>query len=116
MRNSLRCPKCRHNRILHITQVADRTGDDSEQTGFHRPEDQSPQVFAKSYPWRLARIPNPKRGFLGPEVLLAGFVEAYVCRQCGFVELYVKDPESIPTDGEIVRELVGPEDSNEPYR
>jgi len=38
-----------------------------------------------------------------------GAIEAAVCRNCGYMELYVKDPNTIPVDGVSVREIVGPE-------
>lgn len=32
-------------------------------------------------------------------------LEMLVCRDCGFSELYVKDPKSIPVDGAVVRSI-----------
>ena len=31
-----------------------------------------------------------------------GHIEAYVCRTCGFMELYVREPKSVPIDGKSV--------------
>ena len=47
--------------------------------------------------------------------LLAGLVEAYVCRGCGLTELYTRGAQAIPVDGEIMREIKGPE-GQDPYR
>lgn len=96
MKTSHRCPKCGHNRILHLAELADSDG-----SGL-------PGV------WQLARVPNPKAGLFDPGVTSAGAAEAYVCRRCGFSELYTRDPETIPIDGKSVREIIGPGDK--PYR
>jgi hypothetical protein len=45
---------------------------------------------------------------------VAGLVEAYVCKECGFTEFHTREPESIEVDGKMVRELVGPE--AQPFR
>lgn len=93
MKQTLRCPKCNHNRILYIAVVAD-LGDHS--------------------------APRPaKVAFTGGTQILgmtatsskdtAGELEAGVCKSCGYTEYYVKDPGSIPIDGQYVREVVGPE-------
>ncbi len=104
MRKSHRCPKCDHDRVLHITQVSDRTG-----SGSSGLEDEHPQVDeGPNHPWRIARIWNPDQGLLSPEHAAAGLVEAYVCRKCGFTELYTRDVDAIEVDGELVRELRAP--------
>jgi hypothetical protein len=36
-----------------------------------------------------------------------GAMEAYICRKCGFFELYVREPESIVPDGETIVEENG---------
>lgn len=113
MKQSRTCPKCKHNRVLFIDQIADQTGDNSGLTLKDGTEDgPKPQ---QALPWKIARTKNPNKGFWAPEVLTAGLVEAYVCRGCGYTELYTKDPSKIPIDGEYVRELVGPE-KDDPYR
>lgn len=87
MKQSLRCPKCEHNHILSIAYVADKTAEGADQ------------------PAKLAlRFDMTSRKLEG-----AGDLEAVVCKQCGYAELYVKKPESIPVDGVYVTEVVGPE-------
>jgi predicted nucleic-acid-binding Zn-ribbon protein len=112
MKTSGVCPKCQHNQILHITQVADRIGDFGG-----RKIEQGPQSVAEVgdfHPWRIARLCNtkPKTGFfvsLGEsEVMAAGLVEAFICRRCGLTELYTRDPDQIEVDGQLVREISGP--------
>ena len=91
MKNTYKCPKCGFNRILYISQVADKETR-AGSGGFT--------------PMRIAVIPqNAMMGLAVKEGY--GELEAGVCRQCGYVELYVKDPSSIPVDGNYVRELVG---------
>ncbi|MBI4699851.1 MAG: hypothetical protein HY744_01570 [Deltaproteobacteria bacterium] len=92
MKNTYKCPKCGFGRILHIVQVADSDGE------------------SVSRPAKIARLVQPV-SFLGVQLdraVLAGDLEAGVCRRCGYTELYVKDPASIPVDGRSVREFVAP--------
>lgn len=97
MKRTHRCPKCAHNRILYIAQVADL---DDRKSSSH------------ASPMKLARIEKELGSVFGGQtssIDVAGEIEAGMCRSCGYVELYVKDPASIPVDGRLVRELVGPE-------
>jgi predicted nucleic-acid-binding Zn-ribbon protein len=89
------CPKCNHNHVLHVAQVADYTD-------------------VGLWPLNIAIVPDPKVGWLGPTRTAMGEVQAYVCRRCGFTELYTRDAGSIPVDGKAVKEIVGPEPA--PYR
>ena len=83
MKQTMRCPKCQHNRILYIAEIAD-------------------QMQRAANPYVKAKLAHIGRGYA------AGELEAGVCRSCGYTELYVKDPGSIPIDGQFVREIVGP--------
>jgi predicted nucleic-acid-binding Zn-ribbon protein len=112
MKQSKTCPKCKHNRILFIDQVADQTG--TQGVVLSQGIEPEPKVQA-SLPWRIARSENPNKSFWSMEVITAGLVEACVCRGCGYTELYTKDPSQIPVDGKYVQELIGPE-KDEPYR
>ena len=112
MKRSGRCTKCDHHRILHITEVPDGgtlAGDTTDQ--------RREAVGAGHYsPLRVARIPDqPDRFFGGATQRAAGLVEAFVCRQCGFTELYTRSAEQIPVDGDLVRELVAPHGTG-PFR
>jgi predicted nucleic-acid-binding Zn-ribbon protein len=104
------CPKCSFNRILHLTEVADRVGDFSagEPVGGNKPNESE---RASSYAWRLARQAHAYRTLGLPAIkeTVAGLVEAYVCKKCGFTEFYTREPGSLPVDGTHIRELVGPE-------
>lgn len=106
MRRTLICPKCDGRRILHVTQLADRVGEIGGGRVEHGLDPEpSPGQF---YPLRIARLRNPDGSFFKSHVSAAGLVEAFVCRACGFTELYTCDPEQIPVDGELVYELSGP--------
>jgi predicted nucleic-acid-binding Zn-ribbon protein len=99
------CPKCKNERLLHVTQVADRVGDVGGSQLRHGLEHGADE--GKFYPWRVARMKNHDHGPLISQVVAAGLVEAYVCRVCGLTELYTIDPEAIEVDGVLVKEVNG---------
>jgi hypothetical protein len=107
------CPKCHHNRLLHVMQVADRVG---ELGGKYLDEGtrNAPEP-GRFYPWRIARLKNPRPGTFGEDVMGAGLVEAFICRTCGLTELYTRAPDELEVDGEMVREIEGPP-SHGPFR
>ena len=49
---------------------------------------------------------DPMWGSSPPLYEGSGELEAAACRSCGYVETYLKDPASVPVDGELVR-LIG---------
>ena len=110
MRKTTRCPKCQHNHILFLTQVADRYDSGGADSNALK---KGPLKFSSA--WRIGLMPAPNAGIFTLRPMTAGVVQAYVCKACGYTELYTRDPGSIPVDGEIVQELVGPE-SEGPYR
>jgi len=75
MRDSHRCPKCQHGEVLFVPQLADR--DDRDVI---RPL----VLHVQEFDWR------PEMEF--------GRIQAYVCRKCGFTELYTAEVSSIPLD------------------
>ena len=48
--------------------------------------------------------------------LKVGTVEAYICTDCGYIELYVMDPHSVPFKDIEEFTLVGGKRSDQPYR
>ena len=89
MRRSHRCPKCDHHEVLYVPEVRDSDHDRLAMAG------------------RTSLWTSEEQG---------GF-EAYMCRACGYTELYTRDPEAIPVDGTLVRELDGGrDDKGGPYR
>jgi predicted nucleic-acid-binding Zn-ribbon protein len=92
------CPRCRNNEVLYVKEVND-------------------EMDSHSRNWRIARVKYIEEGIFGQKrrVNMVGRVEAYICRRCGYTELYTKDPESLPIDGENVVLLKGPDDVG-PYR
>jgi predicted nucleic-acid-binding Zn-ribbon protein len=75
MRETHRCTKCKHGEILFVPQIADR--DDKDKI---RPL----VLHVLEFDWR------PEMEF--------GRLQAYVCRKCGFTELYTSEPAAIPLD------------------
>jgi len=78
MRSSHVCPKCQHREILFVPQVADR--DDQDMV---RPL----VLHVKHLDWKDVEV---------------GTLQAYVCRGCGFTELYTEHASGRrrrPTEG-----------------
>ena len=95
MKTTHRCPKCQHDRILYIAQVADRIGE-------------HPNVETAT-PMKVAHYRKQVAEILGVALTRterAGELEAGVCARCGYTEFYVKSPGDIIVDGVHVRELV----------
>lgn len=110
MRDSHICPKCNHYEVLRIEQVSDVLGDWADREDPKRARE-LPSRDAQSRAFRIARIPSSAPG----QTATAGLVQAYVCRSCGYSELYTKDPSSIPVDGTLVTLLRGDPRAG-PYR
>lgn len=75
MRTSHVCPKCQHKEILFVPQLADR--DDESKI---RPL----VVHVVEFDWR--------------EDAEFGRLQAYVCRKCGYTELYTTEPQALAVD------------------
>jgi hypothetical protein len=71
----LTCPKCGHDEILHVPQIADR--DDDMRV---RPL----VVHVEHFDWKDDNE--------------MGKLEAYVCRECGYTELYTHGVKRLPLD------------------
>jgi predicted nucleic-acid-binding Zn-ribbon protein len=86
MKDAHQCPKCGHNEILFLPQIADR--DDKFVV---RPL----VVHVVHFDWR--------------DDIEMGKIQAYACRKCGFTELYTVEAGSLPV-GKIpgAKLLVGP--------
>ena len=76
MRSSHMCPKCACNEILFVPQLADRTGDGDQPRAL--------AIHVIEFDWK--------------EDSEIGHLQAYVCRSCGYTELYATEPASIPLD------------------
>ena len=75
MKNTHVCPKCSHGEVLFIPQLADRDDKDAV-----RPL----VVFVRHFDWK--------------DDMEVGKLQAYICRSCGFTELYTSDVASLPLD------------------
>lgn len=75
MRETHRCPKCKHGEVLFVSQLADRDDRDAIR----------PLVLhVVEFDWRAD--------------MEFGKIQAYACRKCGFTELYSSDVAAIPLD------------------
>ena len=75
MRTNHRCPKCKHEEILFVPQLADR--DDA----FHvKPL----VVHVVEFDWRAD--------------MEFGRIQAYICRNCGYTELFTAGADKLPVD------------------
>jgi len=83
MRNSVRCPKCDGQSILHASGIEDRSTH-AKDAVLSIKGDEPFTVFGS---WSHV-----------------GVIEAYICENCGFTEWYTRDPDKIP-HGETVRRL-----------
>ena len=66
------CPKCQHKEILFVPQIADRDDDDSI-----RPL----SVRVVHFDWK--------------DDVEDGIMQAYICLNCGFTELFTSQPSKI---------------------
>jgi predicted Zn-ribbon and HTH transcriptional regulator len=74
MKTSHECPKCDHREILFVPHVADR--DDRDVV---RPL----VLYVRHHDWKDDEI---------------GVIQAYVCRKCGYTELYTSKADTIPVE------------------
>jgi predicted nucleic-acid-binding Zn-ribbon protein len=74
MKTSHQCPKCGHGEILFVPKIADR--DDRDVV---RPL----SLHVQHLDWKDVEM---------------GALEAYVCRRCGFTELYTQSASALPVD------------------
>ncbi len=87
MKKTGKCPKCSSGDLVQIVRAVNSSR-------------YSPQSIN-----RLALKGTALAGaVLGLE---PGALEAFFCRKCGYLELYVREPESVVPDGETVRENDG---------
>jgi predicted nucleic-acid-binding Zn-ribbon protein len=75
MKRTSICPKCNHNEILFLPQIADR--DDKFAV---RPL----VAHVVHFDWR--------------DDMEMGKIQAYVCRGCGYTELYTVEAQALPAD------------------
>jgi predicted nucleic-acid-binding Zn-ribbon protein len=75
MRSTNICPKCKHDEVLFIPQLADRDDKDAV-----RPL----VVHVRHFDWK--------------DDMEVGKLQAYICQACGFTELYTSDAKSLPVD------------------
>lgn len=74
MRTSHVCPKCAHREVLFVPRIADRDDRDAVHPLM---------LHVVNLDWRDVEV---------------GRLEAYVCRGCGFTELYTSQASTLPVD------------------
>jgi predicted nucleic-acid-binding Zn-ribbon protein len=89
MRNTHRCPKCTHHRVIFLPSITDRSPG-AMATSFL----ESPRPTVQALP--LAVLVEPEVRTPTGRGLRYGQFEAYICEACGYCELYVKDAAEIP--------------------
>ena len=87
MRTSHTCPKCKHEAVLYLPQIADRDDD-------HTVRPLTAHVV--EFDWR--------------EDIEVGRLQAYVCMECGFTELYTNEVPKIPWQKVPGAKLLTPKD------
>src|ERR1700721_608248 len=68
MRPTHTCPKCKHQEVLFLPQIADRDDDDNVKPL---------SAHVVHFDWK--------------DDVEVGKLQAYVCRSCGYTELYTKE-------------------------
>ena len=97
-RRATPCTKCNHTKLVRVIPrelVDDFAGPMFAAYRFLRWQDHA------------ARPIDPRAGY--------GVLEAYICKQCGFVEWYCRAPEAIPIGPEYMTEDIDL-DAGPPYR
>lgn len=85
MKQKKECPKCGSKKLVHITRAVNSSKYD-------------PQMIRG-----LAHNGTALAGaVLGLE---PGALEAYTCRGCGYMEIYVREPDALKPDGETILEV-----------
>jgi rubrerythrin len=74
VRAATTCPKCQHSEIVFLPRVTDF-------------QESVLAAYVSNEDW-------PRRG----KPTVRGALHAYICRQCGYTELYADEPEQIPID------------------
>lgn len=88
MRTTHTCPKCKHEELLFLSQLADCDDDDDV-----RPL----SAHVVHFGWK--------------DDLEVGKLQAYVCRACGYTELYMKESGAIPWEKVPGAKLLTPKDA-----
>jgi len=87
MRTSHTCPKCKNPEVIFLPQIADRDDDDSV-----RPL----SAHVVHFDWK--------------DDVEVGRLQAYVCRSCGYTELYTKEARLLPLEKVPGARLLTPND------
>lgn len=87
MRTTHTCPKCKNPEVLFLPQIADRDDDDNVKPL---------SAHVVHFDWK--------------DDVEMGKLQAYVCRRCGYTELYTKEAASLSLAKLPGAKLLTPED------
>ena len=73
MRTTHSCPKCKNQEVLFLPQIADRDDDDNVKPL---------SAHVVHFDWK--------------DDIEVGKLQAYVCRGCGYTEIYTKEASQLP--------------------
>jgi predicted nucleic-acid-binding Zn-ribbon protein len=100
MRTSHRCQKCDRSEIVYVPRILDRAGGETHPlalwVGVRRRTEGGKEKLEYDAPF--------------------GQLEAYVCRRCGFTELYVADVERLKLEDLPGATVLTSPDEAGPYR
>jgi hypothetical protein len=120
MRSTKRCPKCRGGRVgklpwlLHGDHSAHRLEYRLLPLGVRGTDPLRTDGLSKEQLDSRGRLPREVPGLYGYAV---GRVEAYICTECGYSELYVCDPSTIDFEELTGFEWLRPDEGGPgPYR
>ena len=100
MRKTHRCPKCGKRDVVFVPRILDRAGGETHPlalwVGVRRKTEAGKEKLEYDAPF--------------------GQFEAYVCRRCGYCELYVADVERLKLEDLPGAVVLGGPDPEGPYR
>jgi len=88
MRTTHTCPKCKHQEVLFLPQIADRDDDDNVKPL---------SAHVVHFDWK--------------DDIEVGKLQAYVCHACGYTELYTKEAAQLPWQKIPGAKLLTPKDA-----
>jgi predicted nucleic-acid-binding Zn-ribbon protein len=88
MRSSHTCPKCKNQEVIYLPQIADRDDDDNVKPL---------SAHVVHFDWK--------------DDVEVGKLQAYVCRACGYTELYTKEAALLPWQKIPGAKLLTPKDA-----
>ena len=96
MKKSLRCPKCKRRDVVFVPRIVAEGRPVALWVGVRRKTERGKDKLEFDAPF--------------------GQLEAYICRRCGYTELYVADVEQLKLEDLPGAVILGEPDPEGPYR